>query len=169
MSKLSHYSGCYFPTVWMDHNCNLKFAVGIIFCYFWETFDSESNKHPSSVHHCCQGLRDERLNFCMRLSFYSRKPYVPTWRRTYSDRNSWLFCFKKYTKRIPTSQEILPRSCGFMDLKKPVDDRTELKIPKFRCFGNFGLVRFGLVRLEKTEPKQISEFRSKKYTNYTVG
>ena len=105
MSKLSHYSGCYFPTVWMDHNCNLKFAVGIIFCYFWETFDSESNKHPSSVHHCCQGLRDERLNFCMRLSFYSREPYIPTWRRTYSDRNSWLFCFKKYTKRIPTSQE----------------------------------------------------------------
>ena len=70
-----------------------------------ETFDSESNKHPSSVHHCCQGLRDERLNFCMRLSFYSREPYVPTWRRTYSDRNSWLFCFKKYTKIITTSQE----------------------------------------------------------------
>ena len=45
-----------------------------------------------------------------------------------------------------------------------VDDRTEPKIPKFRCFGNFGLVRFGSVRLEKTEPKQIAEFRFKKYT-----
>ena len=45
-----------------------------------------------------------------------------------------------------------------------VDDRTELKIPKFRCFGNFGSVRFGSVRLEKTEPKQIAEFRFKKYT-----
>ena len=45
-----------------------------------------------------------------------------------------------------------------------VDDRTEPKIPKFRCFGNFGSVRFGSVRLEKTEPKQIAEFRFKKYT-----
>ena len=45
-----------------------------------------------------------------------------------------------------------------------VDDRTEPKILKFWCFGNFGLVRFGSVRLEKTEPKQISEFRFKKYT-----
>ena len=50
-----------------------------------------------------------------------------------------------------------------------VDDRTEPKIPKFRCFGNFGSVRFGSVRLEKTELKQIAEFRFKKYTNYTVG
>ena len=50
----------------------------------------------------------------------------------------------------------------------PVDDRTEPKIPKFRCFGNFGSVCFGSVRLEYTEPKQIAEFRSKKYTNYTV-
>ena len=45
-----------------------------------------------------------------------------------------------------------------------MDDRTEPKIPKFRCFGNFGSVRFGSVRLEKTEPKQIAEFRFKKYT-----
>ena len=50
-----------------------------------------------------------------------------------------------------------------------VDDRTEPKIPKFRCFSNFGLVRFGLVRLEKTEPKQIAQFRFKKYKNYAVG
>ena len=41
----------------------------------------------------------------------------------------------------------------------PVDDRTEPKIPKFRCFGNFGSVRFGSVRLKNTEPKQIEEFR----------
>ena len=41
----------------------------------------------------------------------------------------------------------------------PVDDRTEPKIPKFWCFGNFGLVRFGSVRLKNTEPKQIEEFR----------
>ena len=40
-----------------------------------------------------------------------------------------------------------------------VDDRTEPKIPKFRCFGNFGSVRFGSVRLKNTEPKQIEEFR----------
>ena len=45
-----------------------------------------------------------------------------------------------------------------------VDNRTETKIPKFRCFGNFNSVRFGSVRLEKTEPKQIAEFRLKKYT-----
>ena len=36
---------------------------------------------------------------------------------------------------------------------------TEPKIPKFRCFGNFGSVRFGSVRLKNTEPKQIEEFR----------
>ena len=40
-----------------------------------------------------------------------------------------------------------------------MDDRTEPKIPKFRCFGNFGSVRFGSVRLKYTEPKQIEEFR----------
>ena len=40
-----------------------------------------------------------------------------------------------------------------------MDDRTEPKIPKFRCFGNFGSVRFGSVRLKNTEPKQIEEFR----------
>ena len=40
-----------------------------------------------------------------------------------------------------------------------VDDRTEPKIPKFWCFGNFGSVRFGSVRLKNTKPKQIEEFR----------
>ena len=49
-------------------------------------------------------------------------------------------------------------------MRTSVDDQTEPKIPKFWCFGNFGSVRFGSVRLEKTEPKQIAEFRFKKYT-----
>ena len=40
-----------------------------------------------------------------------------------------------------------------------VDDQTEPKIPKFWCFGNFGSVRFGSVRLKNTKPKQIEEFR----------
>ena len=48
--------------------------------------------------------------------------------------------------------------CCFLNVKS-VDDRTEPKIPKFRCFGNFGSVRFGSVRLKNTEPKQIEEFR----------
>ena len=51
----------------------------------------------------------------------------------------------------------------------PVDDRTEPKIPKFRCFGNFGSVRFGSVRLKNTEPKQIEEFRFKNKLKLHIG
>ena len=68
----------------------------------------------------------------------------------------------------PVMSEFLYLAVGlmehFLEGIVPVDDRTEPKIPKFRCFGNFGSVRFGSVRLEKTEPKQIAEFRFKKYT-----
>ena len=36
-----------------------------------------------------------------------------------------------------------------------MDDRTEPKIPKFRCFGIIGSVRIGSVKFRNTEPKLL--------------
>ena len=89
--------------------------------------------------------------------------------RTIIHNQKWcvLMCAMQCTTLIETCSQCSNSSIFNLNLPSKlaaVDDRTEPKIPKFRCFGNFGSVRFGSVRLEKTEPKQIAEFRFKRYT-----
>ena len=60
-----------------------------------------------------------------------------------------IFGFQKSKLYISAHMQLILGSQRCLQIS--VDDRTEPEIPKFRCFGNFGSVRFGEIEKYRTE------------------